>query len=199
MAPFGDYWLAQEAYVEDHETLQRLILGQGTWRRITLIDGLNDLCGIDTRWLRVGQFLLRYSAEDASHLRVKSQQNWQGLTLLLEEHQDQVLSIESSPSGQLRLVAIQDCASSSWGLYLRKTDESNYLPSMNDGWKDPSLLAHFDFLRRLKNATWKDERHLLIDVVGGPGDNTLRREAMGVKIDWKFAGNKLGPRPPTSP
>jgi hypothetical protein len=117
---------------------------------------------------------------------------------LLEEHQDQVLATYASPSGALRLVAIQECGNRSWGLYLRRADESAYLPSMNEGWNDPSLLAYFDFLRSLKGARWKSEQELFIDIAGGPADNTLRREALGVKIDWKFAGNKLGPRPPSS-
>lgn len=174
---------------------------------LDLVQGVDNLCGIDSHWIDDEHLLLRVPARQAAHLALSGPQLWQGIDIRIDLHEDQVRQQAVSPDGQRRLVVIADCQHGDWNVYLRRAGEPNFNAAMDQGWDDPDVFGGFSALQPVSYLRWTGPRSAEIGVPDKQYGTQVREKIGDVTLKWKFLQKlveskepfqSLKPLPPSS-
>jgi hypothetical protein len=160
-----------------------------------LAEGLESLCGVDIVWVDAQTLGLRIPGARAEALRIHNADTWQGLTLRVDVHEDQVVRKEDSPDGQRRLIVVRTCESDDWNLYLRRQGEPTFNTAMQTGWDDPELAGGFSAEQPVLKLAWDGPRSATITVAGKNYNVTIRDHVGDVAVHWKFTPHYKPPSP----
>lgn len=161
---------------------------QDRWhsRGPVVLEGLETLCGTQVTWLDNANLQLRVPADRVFAIRVHEGDHWQGLTLHVQVHEDQVKLERVSADKQRRLLIIANCESGGWNLFLRRAGEPSFNEAMREGWNDPDLFGGFDENQPALALQWTGPRSAEIEVPGKRYGVTLRDRIGDVTLKWRF-------------
>jgi len=163
---------------------------------LTILEGVETLCGTDVVWKDNATLLVRLPMDRASHLKAQDGQSWGGVSLQVRLHEDQVKMRSWSPDRRYQLVVIEACETEDWNLYLRRSGEPDYNPDMQRGWDDPSVYGGFTSSQPPLSITWAGPRQAVISVPGKRYGVTLRSKVGEVSVRWRFRARVTVHRPP---
>jgi hypothetical protein len=202
-SPDGSAWVRMDTVPADPAqdrwvATQRVTL-QRRWSRdsLLLLDGVENLCGSDLRWLDAHTLGLRLPVAAQPHWKAGQRQDWDGIGLRLLWHEDQVLFQRNSADLQRRLVVLSACDTQDWNLYLRRPGEPLYNDAMQTGWDDPDVFGGFGPEQAPLSLEWTGPRSAVIVVPGKQYRVTLRNKVGDVAVQWKFDKKYKPPDPVT--
>ncbi len=163
---------------------------------VTLVDGLSSLCDTTVRWLSPTELYLRLSEAYAPRLKASDGAVLGGVTLRIDLHTDQVLRRVAGPDGAYVLVEIEKCETQDWGLYLRRSGDPDYDPSMDLGWGDPHLCGGLQGQFPLEDIEWTGPRSVCVVVAQHPFGARFRSKVGPVRFEWEY--DTAYHRPPDS-
>lgn len=161
---------------------------------LTLIEDVENLCGVSTRWSGDEDLYVRAPLARQAQVKVKDGQAWGPVRIHVELHEEAVIMRRSSEDLARTLFVIGDCEQTRWNLYLRRAGEPLYNDAMANGWDDPDVFGGFAWDQSVASLEWTGPRQARIVVHGGRYKVTVREKVGDVRMQWVFTNKDAPPK-----